>query len=267
MVPFNVISATNPGPLLISVPHCGIQFPAELRDQYDPALISAPDDTDWFVDHLYDFAPAMGFSMITAVYNRWVIDLNRDPESKPLYHDGRIITGLCPVSTFLGEPLYVDQRQEIDHQDVEDRLTKFYWPYHHQIQSMLAELKSKHGRVLLWDCHSIRRSVATIQAEPFPDLILGSADEKAAAPQLVQTALKHLGSSSYDLTHNHPFKGGYITRTYGKPQRNQHALQLEMAKINYMNDLEVEYHAGRAERMRELLKKTLGALAEALMKV
>ncbi|MBL7877397.1 MAG: N-formylglutamate amidohydrolase, partial [Cyclobacteriaceae bacterium] len=72
-------------PILISVPHCGTRFPDELKDQYKPALINAPDDTDWFVDILYDFAPALGITMIMANYSRWVIDLNRDPHSKPLY--------------------------------------------------------------------------------------------------------------------------------------------------------------------------------------
>ena len=92
-------------PILISVPHCGIQFPDEVRNQFNPELIKAPDDTDWFVDHLYDFAPSLGMTMISAVYSRWVIDLNRDPQSKPLYADGRIITELCPTTTFLGESI------------------------------------------------------------------------------------------------------------------------------------------------------------------
>src|SRR5688572_10106708 len=109
MQPFKVISPTSVRiPILISVPHCGIQFPDELKQELVPSLIAKPDDTDWFVDKLYDFAPAIGITMITAVYSRWVIDLNRDPESKPLYNDGRMITGLCPTTNFLAQPLYKD---------------------------------------------------------------------------------------------------------------------------------------------------------------
>src|SRR5690242_9403103 len=107
MNPFNISPATqNQVPILISVPHCGFDFPQELKDQYKSNLASSPDDTDWFVNKLYDFAPSMGMTMISAVYSRWVIDLNRDPKSKPLYSDGRIITGLCPTTNFLGEPIY-----------------------------------------------------------------------------------------------------------------------------------------------------------------
>src|SRR6187431_2460409 len=144
MNPFNISQAKqNQVPILISVPHCGIDFPNELKDQYKPNLASSPDDTDWFVDQLYDFAPSMGITMITAVYSRWVIDLNRDPESKPLYSDGRIITGLCPTTTFLGEPLYNDERKEVDQTEVTRRLEKYYHPYYRKIQELLNDRKKK----------------------------------------------------------------------------------------------------------------------------
>ena len=266
LAPFNVTHAQNAVPILVSVPHCGVVFPREIADDFDAALIQAPDDTDWFVDRLYDFAPAMGISMISAVYSRWVIDLNRDPESRPLYSDGRIITALCPTTTFLGEPLYRDHRTQVSDSDVEARLQQYYWPYHRQLESMLVELTSRFGNVLLWDCHSIRQMVPTIQKEKFPDLILGNADEKSASMELIQSALNNLGSAAYGLRHNHPFKGGYITRTYGQPSRGWNSLQLEMTKINYMDDSERKYDEGRADRMRELLKKTLGRLAEELTK-
>jgi N-formylglutamate amidohydrolase len=267
MLPFRFIEPTAPAvPVLVSVPHCGVLFPDEIKDQYQPHLTDKPDDTDWFVDRLYDFAPSFGMTMISAVYSRWVIDLNRDPQSKPLYADGRIITGLCPTTTFLREPLYKDKRTTVGEQEVDRRLKEYYWPYHQQIESTLRELKSKFGKVLLWDCHSIRQVVPTIQKEKFPDLILGDADETSAASSLIHQALGTLKSKSYSVQHNHPFKGGSITRSFGKPAENQHALQLEMSKVNYMNDAEFAYDAVRAEKMRELLKKTLHGLAEVLVK-
>ncbi len=254
----------NEIPILVSVPHCGTSFPEELKEEFNSKLISAPDDTDWFVDQLYDFAAAMGMNMITAKYSRWVIDLNRDPQSKPLYTDGRIITGLCPTTTFLGEPLYRDDRTEIESSEISRRLEKYYKPYHAKIELELTRLKNKFGKVLLWDCHSIRQYVPTIQKEKFPDLILGDADATSASPGLIETALKSLESGPYQVNHNHPFKGGYITRHFGKPSENLHALQLEMAKVHYMDDSETNYHAGRAEKMRDLLKRTFQKLVEAL---
>jgi N-formylglutamate amidohydrolase len=251
-------------PILISVPHCGTGFPEDLKNQFDDQLISAPDDTDWFVDQLYNFAPAMGMTMITAKVSRWVIDLNRDPQSKPLYTDGRIITGLCPTTTFLGTPLYKDKRTEIDQAEVNRRLEKYYHPYHQKIQTEILRLKEKFGKVLLWDCHSIRQLVPTIQKEKFPDLILGDADATSASPGLIEVALKSLENGGFQLNHNHPFKGGYITRHFGKPSENIHALQLEMTKVNYMDDSETKFDESRANKMRELLKTTFQHLAQSL---
>jgi len=251
-------------PILISIPHCGTDFPDELKDQYNSNLIASPDDTDLFVNQLYDFAPAIGMTLIAAKYSRWVIDLNRDPQSKPLYTDGRIITALCPTTTFLGEPLYHDERKEIDPTEVNRRLEKYYRPYHHQIEENITRLKKKFGKVLLWDCHSIRQVVPTIQKEKFLDLILGDVDGTSASPGLIETTLGVLDHGSYSVSHNHPFKGGFITRHFGKPSENVHALQLEMTKVNYMDDRETSYDQDRANKMRILLKKVFDRLIEQL---
>lgn len=251
---------------MVSVPHCGTAFPDELKDQYHAAWWEAPDDTDWFVDQLYGFAPAMGMTLISATYSRWVIDLNRDPQSKPLYTDGRIITGLCPTTDFLGNALYIDRRTTVSADETNRRLDAYYWPYHHQLQTLLEEKKKKFGTVLLWDCHSIRQHVPTIQPDKFPDLILGSADETSADKALIACVLDGLRASGLQLTHNHPFKGGYITRQYGQPSRHQHALQLEMSKVNYMDDAEREYDTTRAARIQQVLKSTFEKLTDVLVR-
>jgi N-formylglutamate deformylase len=264
MTPFVIHKASGTIPIIVSVPHCGTMFPIDIRDQFSPNLISSPDDTDWFVEKLYSFAPAMGITMIHAVYNRWVIDLNRDPQSKPLYSDGRIITGLCPTTNFLGEPLYLDKRGAVSQGEIQSRLANYYIPYHEALSNLLKETKNKFGKVLLWDCHSIRHVVRTIQASKFPDLNLGDNDERSADKELVSTARECLSSTSFSFSYNHPFKGGYITRHFGNPDREEHALQLEMNKYNYMDDDELNYHPVRARRMQELLKRTFDQLAEVL---
>ena len=263
MFPYKIISPTAPEiPIIVSVPHCGVAFPDDLKIQYKEELIGAPDDTDWFVDKLYDFAPSLGITMITAQFSRWVIDLNRDPQSKPLYTDGRIITGLCPTTDFLGNPLYIDRRSEVVAKDVTERLEKYYWPYHRKLQELLNDTKAKFGKVLLWDCHSIRQRVPTIYKDKFPDLILGSDDGRSASAEFIQAALETLRKGKYGLSHNHPFKGGYITRAYGKPSENSHALQLEMSKVNYMDDAELKYDPSRASAIRSTLTETFAALSE-----
>ena len=262
---FNIsASSVSEVPILLSIPHCGTEFPEEIRDQYSSDLIAAPDDTDWFVDRLYNFAPEMGITMISARISRWVIDLNRDPEEKPLYSDGRIITGLCPTTNFLGDSLYQDKRKSVETKEIQRRLLAYYYPYHAKIQELLNQLIRRHGRALLWDCHSIRQFVPTIYKEKFPDLILGDVDGTSASPGLIEAALGTLDHSGFDTRHNFPFKGGYITRHFGKPAMGQHALQLEMTKMNYMDKTESKYDEAKAGAMRELLKSAFVKLIEQL---
>jgi N-formylglutamate deformylase len=250
-------------PIVVSVPHCGTQFPDEVNNQYVPEKMAQPDDTDWFVDRLYDFAPDLGITMISANLSRWVIDLNRDPDSKPLYTDGRIVTALCPETDFLGDPIY--RNSGPDSHEVQRRLDTYYWPYYRQIEELLADLQKEFGQVLLWDCHSIRSLVPTIRPEPFPEMILGSADEKSASEALILTALSSLGEKGFQLQHNDPFKGGHITRYFGKPVEGRHALQLEMIKTLYMDDSQKEYHIERAGTVRKILRDTLQNLANQLL--
>ncbi len=253
-------------PIIINFPHSGTFIPYDIKDQYNQKAIEFIDDTDWFLPEIYDFAAELGITTMKATHSRWVIDLNRDPESVPLYNDGRLITGLCSTTNFIGQSIY-NQNCEPDQIEIERRKAKYFWPYYQQLQNELDELKSQFGKVLLYDSHSIRSIVPTIQKERFPDMILGTADGKSANEKLIETTLKTLGNSTYELTHNHPFKGGNITRTFGKPNQNQHALQLERCKDLYMKNNETELDTEKAETMRQSLKLLFENLIETLNEI
>lgn len=245
-------------PILVSVPHCGTDIPSSIRDQYDPEMIAAIDDTDWFVDQLYDFVGELGIKMVKAKYTRWVIDLNRNAESKPLYNDGRVITALCPTTNFNDKSIYLNDGPT--QEEINRRISSYYYPYYDQIRLELTKLQKQFKHVLFFDAHSIRQLVPGIRSEKFPDLILGDVDEKSADERVVKTAMNVLSNTSYSFSHNHPFKGGNLTRTFGQPQKNIHALQLEMAKTVYMDDSETLYHQERASLVRQDLKRLFESL-------
>ncbi len=249
-------------PVILSSPHSGVEFPDELKAHFRSEIAAQPDDTDWFVHQLYNFAPDLGITIIHAKYSRWVIDLNRDPHSKPLYTDGRIITELVPKTDFFGNDLYVDKKFIPDDAEIARRTENYYKPYYQKIESLLRERLDEFGQVLLWDAHSIRRFVPTIQNEPFPDLILGDNDEKSASKEVIEIALNRLKEGKFGVNHNSPFKGGQITRSFGKPETNIHALQLEMAKTNYMNDDELVFDESRADEVRKVLRSVFENLLE-----
>lgn len=250
-------------PIVLSIPHCGVEFPDEIKETYLENQLKKLDDTDWFLQELYSFVSEMGITIIHAKYHRWVIDLNRDIKSKPLYTDGRLITGLCATTDFNGNPIY-KAAQEPTQAEIKKRLDTYYWPYYNKIQSLLNERKQQFGEVLLWDAHSIRKNVPTIQKEDFPELILGNNDKKTASDSLIEVALNALKKGPYQVSHNYPFKGGHITRYFGSKITKVNALQLEMNKILYMDDKEMKYDKKRAKKVVSLFKTVFEDLIKTL---
>lgn len=250
-------------PILVSVPHSGTEVPANVAATMRPEVARGTPDTDWFVHELYSFAPELGITLIHARYSRLVIDLNRDPAGHKLYADGRSETQLVPLKTFAGERVYA--AQDPDAAEVGQRLDAIYRPYHQQVEALLRGLRGAHRHVLFWDAHSIKRRVPSIRPEPFADMILGDQKGRTAAPELTRTALDSLGKGSgYDLAHNTPFMGGYLTRSMGRPSEGLHALQLEMAQDVYMNEPEARRDPASVARIQPLLRQTLLALAARL---
>jgi N-formylglutamate deformylase len=259
--PFKIYEAKGTkAPIILSIPHAGTKFPKALKKHYKKRMQQQIDDTDWYVDRLYKFAQNMGITIIKAKYSRWVIDLNRDPESTPLYNDGRIITGLTSTTDFFGNDIYRKKEFNPDHNEINRRLDAYYWPYYKKVTALLDERKTEFGIAILWDAHSIRDLVPTIQKEKFPDLILGNNDHATAYAAITNAAIEGLNSGDYQLHINTPFKGGHITRYFGKPAHNIHALQLEMNKILYMDNRELNFVKERADKIRTVLKTTLEGL-------
>jgi N-formylglutamate amidohydrolase len=142
--------------LLISIPHLGTQIPADVAATMTP-VAQRTDDCDWHLDRLYAFAKRMGASILSPTYARYVIDLNRPPDGANLY-PGQDTTGLLPVDTFDKEPLYLEGHLPTD-AEVARRRDAYWKPYHDALAGELAALKAKHGKVLLWEAHSIRSHV------------------------------------------------------------------------------------------------------------
>jgi N-formylglutamate deformylase len=219
-------------PLLVSVPHAGTRIPDELAPLYVERAL-AVEDTDWHLDAIYDFARGMGASLLLPRHSRYVIDLNRPPENTPMY-PGVNNTELCPTRFFTGEPLY-RPGQAPDSQQVAARLARYWQPYHDALAGELARLKSVHGHALLWDGHSIASQLPWLFEGRLPDLNLGTASGTSCAPSLRAALMKGLDAQQH-FSHvtDGRFKGGYITRTYGRPADGVHAVQMEMCFSTYM---------------------------------
>jgi N-formylglutamate deformylase len=244
-------------PLLISLPHDGSEIPESLAETMVASARTAP-DTDWHVSRLYDFALAMGASMLVPRYSRYVVDLNRPPDDVSLY-PGQNTTGLCPIVQFTGGPVYLPE-QEPSPAEVDRRVETYWRPYHHALAAEIARLRERHGRVLLWEGHSIRSQVPFLFDGRLPDLNLGTAAGASCLPETQQRIEAVLaGQSRYRWVSNGRFKGGYITRHHGRPGEGVDAVQLELAQLNYMDEDSFAYDEARAVPLQALLKDLLQA--------
>ncbi len=220
-------------PLLISLPHVGVELPPGLRARLTPEALALP-DTDWHLDRLYAFAGAAQVSVLEARMSRYLIDLNRDPAGTSLY-PGQSTTELCPTTTFASEPLQSDGGGPTQ-AEIEARLRDVFRPYHQALGEELARIRARHGYAILLEGHSIRSQVPRFFEGRLPDLNLGSADGQTASANVEAAARAVLEASGMTWVVNGRFKGGYITRHFGRPADNIHALQLEMALGCYMEE-------------------------------
>ncbi|MGV7209366.1 N-formylglutamate deformylase [Oxalobacteraceae bacterium A2-2] len=248
-------------PLLVSMPHVGTDIPDHIAARMAPAALDRQ-DTDWHLERLYDFLGELGASVLSARWSRYVIDLNRPPEDSSLY-PGQDTTGLCPVDTFHREPLYL-QGQAPDAAEVRERLRRYWQPYHDCLRGELDRLRAMHGKAVLWDAHSIASVLPRFFDGKLPDLNFGTAGGASCAPALSEAVLDQVrGQDRYSIAVNGRFKGGHITRHYGRPADHMHAIQLEMCQSTYMDETApYAYRADLANQVRVPLRRMLQAAAD-----
>jgi N-formylglutamate deformylase len=257
--PFRLRQGTRP--LLISMPHVGTHVPPALAARFTDEARHVP-DTDWHLEQLYDFADALGASVLVATHSRYVVDLNRPPDGTSLY-PGQSVTGLCPVDTFDDTPVYANAADVPGDEEIAQRRDAVWLPYHRQLQAELDRLKAVHGTIALWDAHSIRSVLPRFFEGKLPDLNLGTGNGTSCDAALADTLLGIASAArGYTGVLNGRFKGGHITRQYGNPAGGVHAVQLEMTQSSYMQeqlpfDYLPEVAAGVKPYVRDMLEAVL----------
>src|SRR6478735_337537 len=249
-------------PLLVSMPHIGTEIPEDLKAGYTQEALGV-EDTDWHLHRLYNFLHLLGASVLQPRFARYVIDLNRPPDDTPMY-PGASNTELCPTRFFNGEALYANEAALP--RDEQLRRREQYWqPYHAGLAGELARLRQEHGFALLWDAHSIRSEIPWLFEGVLPDLNIGTASGASADASITDAvAAAAAAAPRYTRAINGRFKGGYITRNYGRPAEHVHAVQLEMTQKSYMReDPPYGYLPQRAGEVQPVLQSMVEAALHA----
>ncbi|WP_448206933.1 N-formylglutamate deformylase [Azospirillum sp. sgz302134] len=252
-------------PLILSMPHGGIDIPDAVAERLaDPWL--ARKDADWWIDRLYDFAEELDATIVRTTVSRTVIDVNRDPSGASLY-PGQATTDLCPLTSFDGEPLY-KPGQEPDAAEIAERRARWFAPYHAALTAEIARLRAAHPRVVVYDCHSIRSVVPRLFEGRLPVFNIGTNGGRSCDPALQEAVAAMAAASGRSWVVNGRFKGGSITRLHARPQDGVHSLQMELSTRAYLAEPEgpvgpenwpVLYDPAHAAPVRRTLRAVLDA--------
>jgi N-formylglutamate amidohydrolase len=265
-------------PVVVASPHSGRDYPADFVARSSLSMLRLRSSEDSFVDEIFAAAPECGAPLLSALFPRVFVDVNREPyeldqemfaDPLPDYvttRNARIAAGLGTIARVVSnsEPIYADK---LTFAEVDRRIKRYYDPYHRALASLIEETREIFGFCILLDCHSMPSGAATHRGDRAGrhgaiDVVLGDCHATACDPIVTketETLLKELG---YAVRRNNPYAGGFVTRHYGRPRDDVHALQIELNRGKYMDEANIERLPAIGQIAHDMAKliRALGAL-------
>nr|WP_246157233.1 N-formylglutamate amidohydrolase [Sneathiella litorea] len=244
-------------PFVFSSPHSGRNYPTDFVESSMLDFNRLRQSEDFLVDELFACAPDYGAPLICADFPRAYCDANReafelDPQMYKTPLPDYVVSASPRLASGIGTiPKVVGVGQEIyggklDFEEAQRRINECYFPYHHALRQLLDEGRKKFGSIFLLDCHSMPEAFPArtgmrlgIKGQR-PDIVLGNRYGTSCGLNLFKETFTRLESYGYHVGQNSPYAGGYITSHYGDPDRNIHALQIEINRALYMNQRTLE---------------------------
>lgn len=223
-------------PFILSIPHCGIQVPPDLRSDIALSDDGITESVDFGTREIFERLPAAG--VIAARWSRLVVDLNRGPDQ----YDAK---GIVALTDYDGQTVFRRGREPTRPQ-IDERVARYYRPYHDRLSGLLLT-----NDVLgLIDCHSLNGTGpadAPDRGRKRSDVVLSnsgdargdqrSTEEPLTCPgELFRLAAAAFEDQGFSVALNTPYRGGYIVRHYGARLRSsgRFAIQVEMNHDLYM---------------------------------
>jgi N-formylglutamate amidohydrolase len=258
-------------PFVFNSPHSGRYYPADFLAATCLDRQEIRRSEDLLIDELFKPVVRLGAPLMSAVYPRAYLDVNREPyELDPKMFAGRLPSfanirslrvagGLGTIPRVVSDTANI-YRGPLPVEEALARIERIYRPYHDTLRHLLARTHVAFGLAILVDCHSMPSSIRGGPSRLRPDFVLGDRFGSSCMPELTDCAAATLSSLGYTVCRNKPYAGGFITEHYGRPGRGLHALQIEVNRGLYMDEHQLEPHQGFAR-----LTADLARLAQALL--
>ena len=213
-------------PVVVSVPHFGIEpLPGVRAEHYrEPGYDTFPRGyTDAFAAEVYGDLHHAGASLVATPYSRLFVDVNRRRDDFERHGD-EIVSGSGVIRTHVRDdrPIFA---QPLVPGEIEERLRRFYDPYHTALDMLVEEAQTRFGTVVVLDTHT-----ASPRRMGDHEVVIGSRRGETAAPSLLDEVEERFRARGYRPERDVPgYSGGYITRRFGRRSRDDsHAIQIEI---------------------------------------
>lgn len=255
-------------PIVVEVPHASVALPEEVRAALMVSAEAVRRDADSYVDDLYRDAPAHGATLFTACASRYVVDLNRDADDVDEWAVHGVSARPRPSPRGViwresgdGRPAL---RCPLSRSDFEQRLARYYRPYHAALAKELEALRARHGRVLLFSAHSMPSTAISSRDGSRlrrADVVPGTQGRSTAARALIDAVETHFRAAGLSVRHDDPYRGGATTVRWGRPHEGFHAIQVELNRALYMDESTSEPKPEGVAWMTELCGALVARLA------
>lgn len=256
-------------PFFISIPHSGERVPAEATwlENLPEAVLMC--DVDRFVDRLYQPAvDELNLACVKTQWHRYAIDLNRLPSDVDVESvsgspnaAGKFTTGLHWVKTTRGTRLMPGPISMPRHDQL---VQKYFEPFHADVRETYEFFRERGaGKIYHLDAHSMPSKGTSAHNDPGEtraDIVISDQKGVSCEPWFKDLVLSAYAQTGLKVSYNWPYYGGRVTQTYGRPQEQQHAIQVEISRALYMNEETKQIEPERAGRLAEKLKLALATI-------
>lgn len=248
---------------MITIPHSGEAVPSEIHWLQGLPETTLMRDVDRFVDKLYK--PALDDLQIIHIKTQWhryFADLNRTPEDVDqnsvigsTHPPGTHTTGLHWVKTTWGETLMSEPISSELHTNI---VNKYFKPFHDQVLEQYKKFRDQNiQNIFHLDAHSMPSKGTDAHRDPGEnrsEIVISDQDGSSCINPYKELVIEAYEKAGLQVGYNWPYKGGRLTQTYGKPEKNQQVIQVEINRKLYMNEETKKLETQKAAQLSKQLK-------------
>ncbi|MEE9315002.1 MAG: N-formylglutamate amidohydrolase [Rhizobiaceae bacterium] len=262
--PFRVYTpAEQRVPYIFNSPHSGRNYPTSLQNTSCLTDHQLRSSEDVLVDQLFASVVEIGAPLLTADFPRAWLDVNREPyeldpklfqERLPAHaniRSLRVAGGLGTIPRLVAEnmPIYASPPSL---EQAMDRIETVYRPYHQTLRSLMAQSVARFDYAVLVDCHSMPSASVKGESHNYPDIIIGDRYGTSCNGEISRELMRRFSDLGYQVARNKPYAGGFITEHYGRPLKGLHAVQIEINRSIYIDEISLQPTAGFQTLTRDI---------------